>query len=550
MSTQLFYNDRLILSGQPTPLVGRTDNMVLFGERWAEQVQISLRGQITGCALDFGGLVSEQEELLSIFSKDFQSFRVVEDGVELFSLPYVQILPIKFPSSNYVGLINYEITLQGYPEDLFSGHYGVVDPEDSWEFQETEDKRLRITRTVAARGFNTSSGNSNGYENARQFVKGRTGDNTFLSPYFIHTSPGMVPCLKTIREDHNSFNGTCKITTTYEADLYYNNDGILRYTTKFDCSSTEGIAKVSVDGEILGCSNASLAEVRNRYASFSVYGAALETYQDCTSQTDLNPNYIRSGVVEDGRYPKLTFQAEFDNFTGSSTFFNYLANVTSGDNDIVNVNVDGTIGARGDIKARWTRVNAYYHNDLNMFGIADAAYNEFVGNSYPIDLNPYALNSGVSFNEYVAEIKVNATWDNRVVEVDGFSSLNYDLEFGPSLQKVVARPLATTSSGPICADPYYVVDVGYKNRCIFGINGNGQINCGGSSATAISNLKQFANAQFNEYCPSTRAIIEKNTIATGSNGNITFSFTWSAESANNVVSPRTNYLDINNLRLK
>lgn len=551
--TKLYYNNQEILPDYSTPILGKKDSMVLFGERWCDLTSITLKGQITGnqCA-GFLSLLSGQQELLNVFSKDFQSFVIIDQnntGNPIYSYPYSIIRNVSFPSSKYVGILNYEVNLDCYDQNLFSGFYGVLDPVDSWDFEATNDYRLKATHTIAARGFNTVSGQSNALNNAISFIAGRTGTTNFIQPYFINVPSGFIPCLKTYKEDINRFNATYKVTETYEGDLFFNQGGVIRFGTDYTCNSLNGIATVSVDGEILPCLKDSISDTVAKYNNLNLYQLALSGYQEATNFTrsDLNPDYISSGLTEDIQLRKITFKAEFDNWTGASLFFDYKSVVNSGENDIISVGVDGTIGARGDIFTRWARVSGYY-NTLNLFSYASTAYTNFVGGGYPYALNPFALSSGVTFNQFIGEIKVNGLWDNRPNPVLGFATLDYTLNFTPALEKVVTHALATNSNGAICSALYYTVDLGYKNRCIFGMNGNGKVVCGTNINTAITNLKTFANTQFTNYCPNTRPYLEVNNITTGFN-TVNFTFTWSAESSNNVVQPQSNYTNINQLSL-
>src|SRR5437868_5328844 len=98
MNTQLFYNDTEILSGQPMPFVGREDSFIRYGDRWADKNTFSLRGQITGCT--YSGLRAAQDQLINLFSRDFQKFEVKEDNVSIFSANYCMIDRVDFPQSN------------------------------------------------------------------------------------------------------------------------------------------------------------------------------------------------------------------------------------------------------------------------------------------------------------------------------------------------------------------------------------------------------------------------------------------------------------------
>jgi len=546
MATQLYYNNTQIFAGQPTPMVEREDNMVRYGERWAEQTTITLNGQITGCIKDYSSLIAAQQRLIDLFSKDFQEFRVEENGNLVYSQPFSVVKGgITFGSSNYAGLVPYTITLESYPEDLFSGFYGVLEPRDSWSYQEQEDRKLLITHTVGARGFNTNGNISDAIDNAKAFVQSRTGMSPANYPTFIQIPSGVFPCLTRIRSIPNRMNGSYSLELQYEADLMGNSPGILRYTTEFDCDPLNGRSTVSVQGQYEGCFGSDIQDLRDRYNSFNIYEEALNTYQESTSYSDLNRDYLVSGVTEDPYKKTLNFNVQFDNFTGASVFLDYKVNINSGDNDITTVEFEGNIRSRGDIKTRWQRVSGYYQSGIDMFGLANNEYIAFGG----IDpLNETPLTSGVTLNEYAGEISTKATWDNKEIPVDGFLNFTYSLSYTPALEKVVAKPLATNLYGPICADRWYVVDLGYKNRINFGINGNGKIKCGEQMDVALENLYDFANTTFSNQCPQTRVLLEQHQVTTGTN-NISFSFNWSAESANNVVVPKSNYSSINNLAL-
>jgi hypothetical protein len=547
MSVIITYNGQEVLAGQPTPIVGKSESMIRYGERWAELSTITLRGQITGCPNNFNGLISEQVSLIDIFSKDFQSLRVTQDGNVIHDKPFCLIREgVRFPNSNYNGILEYEVVLDCYEENLFSGVYGVLDPEDSWSFEEGEDRTLTATRTVSARGFNTSSGASNAFQHAVDFVNSKTGDTSYGTPYFINLPSGFGICLRTVRENPNRFNGTYGVTLTYEGDLYYNQGGVLRYTTSTECDTLNGITTVSVEGEVNGCAYGSISDVRNRYWNFNIPQAAQLAYSEFTSSGSLNSGYLTSGVVEQPFTPSLNFNVSFDNFTGSGVYFDYRTNIVSGENGVVSVTVDGNIVSRGQRAARWQAVSGFY-NTLNLFSYANAAYTDFAPSGPSLNTQPNA--SGVTYNQFAGEIRTNASWDNKQSPVSGFSKFNYNLEFLPSLERVVAKPLATNSIGPICSSAYAVIDLGYKNRAFFTMHGEGVLDCSTSVHTALTNLKAFANNKFTEFCPNTRALLETNVITTGI-ATVAFTFAWSAESTKNVITPRIDYSNIDDLSLK
>lgn len=583
MATLLYYDNKPILSGQPTPLVSREDSMVRYGERWANQSTIKLQGQITGCINDFDSLILNQQRLIDIFSRDFQVFKILEgeggleeadvimlqnngflllqdggflslqgnsgisNGVIYYKPNCVVKNGIVFQPSNYVGILNYSVDLECYEEDLFSGYFGVLEPRNSWSFEEQNDQRLVITHSLGARGFNTNSSMTNALQNAKDFVSSKTGSQLTSYPTFINLPSGATPCLKKVKENVNRMIGTYGLELTYEYDLYHNTPEILRYTTDFECNRANGISRVTVDGKYEGCQGQDLDSLRSGYKSLDIYGIAYETYNEATARTDLNSGYLSSGLVEDNYRKILSFNVAFDNFTGGNVFLDYRVNINSGDNDITTVEFDGTVSARGDAFTKWQRVSGYFNTGFSPYLLSNAEYLSFAGGSAPL-LNPTPLSSGVTYNRFNSQISTNVSWSNKEIPVSGFSDFEYSISYTPALEKVVAKPLATDLLGPICDDRYYVVDLGYKNRVVFSINGNGNRDCGYTVAQSVANLKQYANQLFNSGCPQARVLLEQNQITTGTN-NISFNFTWTAESDLNVITPRVSYNLIDNLAL-
>jgi hypothetical protein len=531
--TLLYYNNAPILSGQPTPLVRKESSFIRYGERWAAKSNITLKGQITGCT--FADLISNQTRLVQNLSKDFQSFEIIENGEVVYTKPYSIIRDIRFSDSSYSYILDYQVNLDCYEENLFSGVFGVLDPNDEWSFEETNDGLVNVTHSISARGFNTSSGISNALNNAKDFVLNRTGLSNIVTPYFTYTGVSFNPCLKSLSEKIDRFNGNYSVTETYVADKYFGLDGVLRYTVNFECNQ-EGLTRVSVQGNVDGCGMYSdISGIRTRYSLFDKYEAANEVYENTTNSGTLNPLYITSGITEDIYLKRLTFNISFDNSTGDSTYLDYGVNIQSGENGIITVGFDGQIKGRGNAKERWQNVQGFY-SGLNPYEYAVQAYNDFSG-AYELNLEP--ISSGVTYNKFNSQIDVSATWNDSDTP-DGFTDFNYTLNYTPSLQKVSSTPLIDA-----CNKEYYVVDLGFASRASFSIDGNGNIDCSNKPSLAVASVKQLANQYFGSECPKIRAVLEENNISTGINS-ISFRFGWSAESPNKLSN---NYSSVENLKL-
>lgn len=516
--TRILYNNKQIISGQPIPFVSKENSIIRYGEKWAEKNNITLHGQITGCS--FIDLINAQNQLLEDFSKDFQNLIIEESGIEIYKAPYSIIRSVNFEQSSYKGIVGYTVNLECYQDNLFSGVYGIVEPSDEWNFEETKDGLVNLTHTISARGFNTSSANSNSLQNAIVFVNSKTGISSRPNPFFINSGGGLSFCLKSISENIDRFNSTYSITENYTADKYFGVGGVLRYTTDFDCD-LNGFASVLIKGEIDGCGLYSdISTMRNRYNSLDIYNIALDFYSGSTGRMDLNEQYVSSGVTEDIYSRKLTFNINFDNSKADDVYLDYSVNMESGDNGIITVNFNGSIKGRGDLKNRWDKVSGYY-STFNPYPYGVSGYMSFGGTGI---LNPNPTESGVTFNKFAGEIVSTATWSDKEIPPSGFEDFNYTLSYSPSIQAVKAIPLPK-----ICDKAYYVVDLGYCNRSQFSIEGDAKIKCGTPLSSGIPEIKNFANDLFGSECPKNRPLLEINEITTG-NSSISFKFGWTAES--------------------
>lgn len=540
MATKIYYNGQEVLASQPTPLVSRNDSMIHYGEKWAESINIQLNGQITGCPYSFGYLTNTQKELIDIFSRDMGVLEIYDDANLVTRNEYCNVKNgVKFGAGNYNSSISYSVDLEYYPEQSFTEFYGVLDPQDEWEFSEERGGRVKITRNISAKGINTSSGDSNALVNAMSFVNARTGNYQYATPFFIANSGNWHDCPKSISEQKNRFNGSYGLSISYDGSTYDTDSNILRYTTDISCNPENGITSLELQGRVQGCALSSINGVRIKYASLDFNSLIQETYSGY-----LNSAPLSSGIEENPFEPSISFKISYDSFTGANPTFKYRTEISSGDSDIISIRVDGDIEHRGQHSARWDELMDFYKTiDLKYY--AGNAYTGFGGLG---TFRSTPISSGVKFNKLNSSISLYAEFDDKVMPVNGFDSFNYSYDFKPSLQNVTSKPLLAYKNGALFGNEYYVCDLGYKNRCEFSLKGDAVLSCGKTMLQAEQDVRDFANSTFSSLCPSKKALLEESNITTGQSS-LSFSFTWSAESAGNVVVPRSNYKNVNTLRL-
>lgn len=549
MSTQIFYNNIQVLSGQPTPLVGITDNAIKYNNRWGISQNISLQGQLTGCS--YSSILSQQQRLLNIFSKDFQTLQIIESNKVLLNNNYNVIKNINFDNSSYVGILGYNISLDCYPEHLFSGVFGVLDPVDEFSFQETENKLLEITHRVSAKGINTSSLYSNSFDNAKNYVLNRTGLNSFIEPAFATYCTGASLCIDSFRESINRFDNTYSVEEKYVSlDMFHGGYGYIRETAEYSCDLSRGVAALSLAGEVKSCKNADLNTLRQKYLNYDVFSAAVHAYSGACGRIDLNPDYISSGVNEDIYTKTIGFNVQFDNNFTPKIHFDYSTDIQVGEDDITIVNIKGTIKGRGDLLNKYSLVQDYYDNQLNLFYLANESYKEFCNNNIIYPLRNQQLNYSVTKNPFLGEISVSTSYDNKILLSPEFNFLDYTLDFKPSLTQIRSTPLVNIP-GSSCNSNYSTVSLGYANRANLSINGRAVASCDGNYASIIAAIKNVANSSLIQYGNIVNTCLEKNTINQSNAGKglgFTFNMGWSFDAAQ--VASITPFTTINTLSLK
>ena len=102
---------------------------------------------------------------------------------------------------------------------------------------------------------------------------------------------------------------------------------------------------------------------------------------------DLNPNYLTSGIQENPYSKTINFNASFDNNYLPRTYFDYETDIKVGDNDIVEVQLKGSVKSRGDLSDRWNLVKSYFPN-VDIYGLALNVYQTFgYSTGYPLNNN-------------------------------------------------------------------------------------------------------------------------------------------------------------------
>ena len=543
--TTIKYNNSFPFSGQPTPFVGRVKNNIVVGERWGAEENWTLLGQLTGCA--FSDLTAAKLSLLNSFSRDYQDLEITEDGNTIEVLKYVEIDSIVFNSSPFVKILPYTISLSCYPSGFFSGVFGILDPVDRWEMTENKDRTLNLTHTVSARGFNTS-GISNAYDNAKNYVLGRTGFGNFPEPEFITKYSASGTLLSQV-ETPNRLEGSYGITETFTLDQFNTCDkGLLRYTVEAQ-SPQAGVQTASINGTIQGSLSDDFSVIRARLSGFDFYSNLMYSLD---SGIALNPIPVEKQVVEDQNRKLITFAYSFDDNRNPEINFDYSIVVNSGDSN-VNVSLNGSVNGRGELKNRWEKAENYFKTYLepSKFFLVSSGYSGYLAeNSITGQLNPNELSSSVSYDKFNGVVSFSYDYSDKPAPVStGLESLDFSLSWVPPLRRILPEEIIY-QSGSVFSPKYEVTDLGYIPRGVFSLNGSAvpKREIGITSGTStLSEIENAIRAIYSDYFTGYSGVyLTEDSLTQTKGGLYSFSDSWTYEGSD-VLGSGSNYSEIINL---
>lgn len=477
------YNDYLVpVSGTgPTPYISLSDQVLIFGDRWGLQHQITLNGVITGSS--YSGLYSAQTGLLDIFSKSYKTLDIYEGADDasgfsgansfskIFSFSGCSIENISFNESPYFKVVNYTVELTSYPSGLtgyFSGTYGVIDPKDEISISEAEDGFATLNRTISARGIVTTSIDS-AINNVKNYVASRTGISYISSINQIsgfQNSGSFTPVLIETSENLDRLGLNYSVDQVYKFKMItgdaeaknnysFNNYYLTSYSTSLTSGAGDDFVTATVQGEIKAgitgaTGDALISGLLSQLSSLDPYKIISGKYGSPNSF-----NFCRDplsfSVSQDLKSRKINFNASYDNLE----FYNsindkycysgcYLDAVIT--HSIDELNKITTIGVKGEIKCRGSTANRYYNSleylgllmkagssasEPRIFDFANDYYTSYLGTSTPtLALNSNPVSITIDNNPIVGTISVDAIFDNK----DRFLNLvtsDYNISYEP-----------------------------------------------------------------------------------------------------------------------
>ncbi len=521
----------------PTPLISHSASMIRYGTRWGELDTYTLHGQITGdCNDTIADYVDKQQELLNNFSLDFQTLQIFDDSTGVLTRDFVKINKISFADSTYAQqLLPFDIEIECYPQNYFSGSFGVLEPKSEISYEESDQGVVSITQTVSAKGFPTNSSANNAFENAQSWVASQTGFSSQVLPEFIFFNDNV--CLRGISCRADRINGTYEATLKYNSDSFDTQAGILRYTTEVSLAAEVGITNVSVKGQLDGCLAQDISSVRARFQGFNIFSEAVSQYQKFSGNTNLNSVPLTSSIGEDPTHKIITFEKTFTDDPRPPISVDLIFNFDYDfEQDVISANSQATIRAHGPYTSTtWVQVKAVAAA-IDLFSLTVPAYTEYVNliapalASYP--LNPNPTNTSRQENEFSSQIVLSATFTNAIIPPAGFDKFDYTLAFSPAIRQYAPYPILDQNG------QYYIFDLGFIKRGTLAIEIKAHLDEITSLSAGLSLLKSQALSIQNNYLDGTKKVLENQSFSENKvdERNISASASYGSEQAEFTIS--------------
>lgn len=513
-NVKILYGGKDVFSGIcPTPFLYFDKEYIEYGSNWGSKYNFSIEGQITGKLGPnaFYDLESKKNELILNFKKDNLPIKVTEDSSEIFLSDICSIDSISFDQSKYYAVLPFNIKASCYDSGSFGENYGVLEPQDSWDYSESEDGIVSLRHSVSAAGFNASGVSA--IANVKKWAETRTGISKKIDSLKIKNLSATDFILESFSEQVDRFNGKYSIEEVYRGDLLSSNStggGILRYSADVSKNIDDGITKVVIDGSAAGKRNvgeADMALLRAKINAEDFFQYAADYASKSTGSNKLNSEPFSRTITENKDNSEITFSFSYDDNPVPPGQAKCVYKVDLSEDlikNIVDVKLDAEILCdRGDASIRWTAVKNYYETKFNGY---DIALKEYKRAGYAKSFNSTPRTESINYDEFNSKITYSASWSDRYMPYsDILTSITEQVKLTPSLKTYTVQPSLYSNA------IHNVQDFGCASRSSVSIS----ISATAKPDKTIEQLKNCVFAELsrlrNIYVKTTNMIVDQKT---------------------------------------
>lgn len=421
---QISYGSYTFPTPNPFMAVGE-EPIYVAGQLDSTLTRISLVGTLTGANLE--SLSIAKKSLTSGLLNEFQTLRTSRE-----SFKYCKPVNLSFSDSDMTRSLPYSVEFERFDEKDFSQYFGVINPSNTWSYQEQDGRVVQASHSVSALGVKTSAADP--LTNARNFVSGLTTGFYNLSVI----NPSGTAFLQSKTEEIDRFTNSYSVTENYIFSTSrepISNSGIVN--ASLQVSHTKGAeVSLNVEGSIVG-------DITGATVTTGIFTAthaqefARKTLEKSKSSYESGvygvlargPSSFNYNVNEQEN--KIDFGFQFrDPFSirSGDVLHDYNVSVTaSKDTNTLVTSVDGTFsydgtfdlfaGANIESGARYLKVVKAFENE-NFYNLAFAQYSGFLNivSEYETSkyLNPIPITESVTKSPYIPNIAYSYSYDNKV----------------------------------------------------------------------------------------------------------------------------------------
>lgn len=448
-NVKILYGGKDVFSGIcPTPFLYFDKEYIEYGSNWGSKYNFSIEGQIIGNIGpdSFYDLENKKNQLILNFKNDNLPIKITEDSSQIFLSDICSIDSISFDQSKYYAVLPFNIKASCYDIGTFGENYGVLEPQDSWDYSESEDGTVSLRHSVSAAGFNSSGVSA--IANVKKWAATKTGISKKIDSLKIKNLSATDFILESFSEQVDRFNGKYTIEEVYRGDLLSSNSaggGILRYSADISKNIDDGITKVVIDGSAAGKKNigeADMALLRAKINAENFFQYAADYANKSTGSDKLNSTPFSRTITENKENSEITFSLSYDDNPVAPGQAKCVYKVDLSENlikNIVDVKLDAEILCdRGDASVRWTAVKNYYETKFNGY---DLALKEYKRAGYTKNFNSTPRTESINYDEFNSKIAYSASWSDRYMPYsDILTSITEQVELTPSLKTYTVQP--------------------------------------------------------------------------------------------------------------
>jgi hypothetical protein len=413
----------------PSPLVVLGDEPIyVAGELDSTLSKISIIGSITGQTLS--GLNYVKNQMITGVLTNRYSTLTIEGE----TFPYCKPISLSFSDSDLTTILPYSLELERYDKKTFSKYYGVLEPTNSWSYQEQENRITQATHTVSARGVKTGQFDDP-LVTARNFV------NSNLSGFenFSIINPSGIAFLISKTEEVDRFTNSYSVTENYSilnSSNPISNQAIITTNTQISYSK-KGEPSVNVNGSIIGSITGAKVTTglftpdnAKTVAGNLIQRSKASQEENLYGELVSNPTSYNYNINDVENKIDFTFQFRNPfNIKESDVLNTYSVNISaSKDSNTLTASINGelTYDSSFDIfsnqpiesSPRYLKIEAAL-NSINFYNLVSQRYSDFIqltNNIYETSnyLNQNPTSTKITKNPYKPSISYSYSYDNRV----------------------------------------------------------------------------------------------------------------------------------------